>query len=106
MDKGQLDRLIGKIDKIVDQTARTEITLAKQSVILDEHIRRTNILESKVDHETGLADRKLDLLTRSLNAELRPIRTHIDNINGVGKAISLSAVIVGIVIAIMKLTAV
>ena len=37
-----------KLDKIMDTLHRMDITLAKQQVSLDEHIRRTNLLEEYV----------------------------------------------------------
>lgn len=42
------DRLEGKIDNIVDQVGNINVTLAKQHASIEEHIRRTNILEEKL----------------------------------------------------------
>jgi hypothetical protein len=42
-----------KLDKCDERLDKVDITLAKQQVILDEHVKRTNLLEEKVD-----ADRK------------------------------------------------
>lgn len=49
MKKTDLDRLEEKIDKVVEKTSSIDVTLAKQSVILDEHVRRTNLLEKKLE---------------------------------------------------------
>jgi predicted nucleic acid-binding Zn-ribbon protein len=38
---GKLDRLDGRLDSV-------DVTLAKQQVTLDEHVRRTNLLETQV----------------------------------------------------------
>lgn len=39
------EKLENKLDKIVDHISSIDITLAKQQVTLDDHIRRTEILE-------------------------------------------------------------
>lgn len=49
MKKSDLDRLENKIDNLVERTSNIDVTIAKQSVILDEHVKRTNILQSKVE---------------------------------------------------------
>ena len=49
MRKLDLDRLEGKIDKLVDDMSSLKSTAAAQKVSLDEHIRRTNILEEKME---------------------------------------------------------
>ena len=48
-DEKRLERIEDKIDKVVEHISSIDITLAKQSVVLDEHIRRTNILEKKIE---------------------------------------------------------
>jgi hypothetical protein len=48
-DTKRLERIESKIDKVVEHIGSIDVTLAKQSVILDEHIRRTNILEKKFE---------------------------------------------------------
>lgn len=42
------NRIETKIDKIVDHIGEINVTLGKQHVSLDEHIRRTAILEQKI----------------------------------------------------------
>ena len=48
-DENRLERIEDKIDKVVAHLGSIDVTLAKQSVILDEHIRRTNLIEDKLD---------------------------------------------------------
>ena len=43
-----LDKLEGKLDKLDDRIDGISVTLAKQQVSLDEHIRRTDVLEKHV----------------------------------------------------------
>jgi hypothetical protein len=44
----RLDRVETKIDGVVDRIGSIDNTLIKQSVILDEHIKRTEQLEGRV----------------------------------------------------------
>ena len=38
-----------KLDAISEKLQSIDVTLAKQHVVLDEHIRRTEILENRID---------------------------------------------------------
>lgn len=49
MDNERGERIEKKVDQIVDTISEINVTLAKQSVVLDEHIRRTALLEQAVD---------------------------------------------------------
>ncbi len=65
-DQDRLDRLEKKIDKVLDHVANHDVTAARQQVSLDEHIRRTNILEHKFE----------------------PVQKHVAMVNGALKVIS------------------
>lgn len=67
----KLERIEGKLDKVVDHIGSIDVTLAAQHVSLKEHIRRTEILEQ----------------------ELAPIKTHVNMISGALKLIGLLAAI-------------
>lgn len=45
---GKLDKIENKIDKVIDHTTSIDITLAKQHLVLEEHIKRTALLEKQV----------------------------------------------------------
>lgn len=47
--KDQLDRLEEKIDKLSDKTASIDVTLARQAVTLEEHVRRSTLLEIRME---------------------------------------------------------
>lgn len=47
MDSG--NRIEDKLDHIADRLSSIDVTLGKQSVILDEHIKRTQLLEDRVE---------------------------------------------------------
>ncbi len=44
----QLTRLEDKVDKIADTGVKQEVNLARLTVSVEEHVRRTNILEEQI----------------------------------------------------------
>ncbi len=46
------DRVFEKLDQIAEAQSDIKVTLAQQQVILDEHIRRTELLEKELDPVT------------------------------------------------------
>lgn len=44
-----LNRLDGKLDKLDDRLDKVDNTMIRQQSILDEHVRRTNLLETKME---------------------------------------------------------
>jgi hypothetical protein len=42
-------RVEAKIDKIVEHIGSIDVTIAKLTVSVDEHVRRTNILEKQIE---------------------------------------------------------
>ena len=75
-----LDRIFNKIDKIDERLSNIDTTLAKQSTSLDEHIRRTNILEE----------------------EIRPIKKHIYLVEAVFKIIGVTSLLVSIFVGLSR----
>lgn len=43
------DKLDQKLDKLLDKVGEIDVTLAAQHVSLSEHMRRTSLLESKIE---------------------------------------------------------
>lgn len=73
--RDQLDRMEGKLDKHGDAIADINVTLGKQHVVLDEHMRRTDALEKIIE----------------------PIRVRHERMNGVLKLLGLIAAMGGVV---------
>lgn len=73
MDK-RLDRLEDKIDSMISHQSRMETLLGKQAVILEEHVRRTNLLEEKI----------------------KPLEKHVVVVNALVKAVIVIASIGGV----------
>lgn len=74
-------RVEDKIDKIIDRINNIDVTLGKQSIILEEHIKRTNLLESKII----------------------PIEKHVIILNGILKFLGVIAIFVGMIEGVLKI---
>lgn len=70
-----------KLDKIMERINNIDVTLGKQSVILEEHVRRTNILEKK----------------------LEPVEKHVAMVHGALKFLGIIAIFIGIIEGTIKL---
>lgn len=83
MDK--LEKIDQKLEKINDHLGNIDVTLAKQELSLQEHIRRTNLNEQAIEH---------------LKSTLVPINKHIiaqeTGFKILGKIAAVTAFIVGV----------
>lgn len=77
----KFDKLDERMDKLDKNQSESNIILAKQEVSLSEHIKRTNLLEER----------------------LEPIEAHVQLVNGILKTIGGIAVIVTIISGIVKI---
>jgi hypothetical protein len=68
-------RVETKLDKLLDDVVEIKVTLAHNTASLDEHIRRTNILEKQVE----------------------PIKNHVTMFTGVIKAMGVASLILGVI---------
>ena len=74
MSEKKLEQIETKIDKLDNRLDSIDITLAKQHVVLEEHIKRTEILEKDV----------------------APIKTHVAKVEGALKLVGILSLIAGI----------
>lgn len=74
-------RVEDKLDKVVDKIGNIDVILGKQSVILEEHVKRTNLLEAK----------------------LIPVEKHVVMVNGAFKFLGLVAIFIGIIEGFLKI---
>ena len=74
MSDDKLDRIELKIDQINEHIGSIDVTLGKQSVILEEHTRRSLANEKAVEY---------------LKEELKPVFKHVAIVNFIGKVIGL-----------------
>jgi hypothetical protein len=77
----RLERIETKLDKVVDQISEINSTTAKQQVSLDYHIKRTDLLEKK----------------------LEPVEAHVNLISSLFKIVASIAVLAGIVATILQI---
>jgi hypothetical protein len=75
MDDQKLERIELKLDKAADHLAAIDITLTAQHVSLDEHIKRSNMLEAK----------------------LIPVERHVWMVNGALKLLGAASLMVGLI---------
>ena len=80
--KSALEKLDAKVEKIDSRVDNLDVTVGKQAVTLqsqqrslDEHIRRTNILEDKVESEVSKVFRKIDHHEAEMSKKIAPLKT-------------------------------
>lgn len=76
-----MDKLHEKIDKIHDRLGAIDITLARNTDSLVEHVRRTELLEDS----------------------LKPIQKHVSHAEGALKLVGFLSILAGITLAIFKI---
>lgn len=54
-----MDRLENKIDKMQDALVRIEVTMERNTLSLEEHMRRTNILEGELKAQKEKTEKQL-----------------------------------------------
>jgi len=81
MNNDDRDWLEGKFNKITDIQAEQAKTLERQVVTLEEHVKRTNLLEEK----------------------LAPVERHVAMVNGALKVVGAIATLAGAATGIAKL---
>jgi chromosome segregation ATPase len=85
-----VDRLLNKLDQLDERLHSIDVTLAKQEVNLQEHMRRTELLEAEVN---------------DVRASIEPVQDHVKIVNGILKFIGFLALLVGLATGLLKLLA-
>jgi hypothetical protein len=83
-----IQRIEEKLDKVGERVSNVDVTLARQAVSLEEHMRRTALLEQR---------------TEQLTVELKPLTRAHNMWSGVGKALAIIGTLVTILCASLKL---
>lgn len=81
MEDERLTRIEEKLDRVVERIGSIDVTLAEQHLSLRHHIKRTDLLEATV----------------------KPIKSHVDRVDGVVKFLGVVALVLGIAAAISKM---
>ena len=71
----RLARIEDKLDKVVEKIGSIDVTMARNTEQLAEHMRRTELLEE----------------------EVKPISTHVANLKGVTKLLAILALLAGVI---------
>ena len=85
-----LEKLDEKLDKVEERLGSIDVTLAKNTQSLDEHIRRTELAEEAI----GL-----------IKEELKPIQKHVTQVHTILQAIGFVSLVVSIAAGIVKIVA-
>lgn len=93
------DKVIEKLDKIAADVNEIKIAQAVHSSQTADQMRRFNELEKKMAHQASLHESDMEMI----EADLRPIRAHVQNVQGATKLIALVGTIIGIMIGVMTL---
>lgn len=80
-DQSVIERILDKVEQLDDHLYSIDTTLGKQSVILEEHVKRTNLLEEA----------------------LKPIQTHVGNVKGAIWFLGGLGIVTGLAVSILKL---
>lgn len=81
-------KILDKLDKIEDRLDGIDITLAKQEINLAEHMRRSDSIESYVQH---------------LEDKFVPVEKHVIMVNGIVKFIGIISIIGTIVLTLLQI---
>lgn len=81
MDKREIDRLHGKLDKLDDRLDSVDKTLVRNTVSLEDHIRRTELLEQA----------------------LKPVQQHITMLQGALKLVILFGIVASVGASLVKI---
>lgn len=82
------DKLDRKFDAVESRIDSIDKTLVKQEENLKEHMRRTDLAEKAIER---------------VDSDLKPIKKHVDMLQGVVKFVTLIGVIVGIIGGVLKI---
>lgn len=77
-----------KVDKIADDMVDIKITQAKQQVSLDEHIKRSNMLE--------------ELFLDMKEKDIEPIQENINQLRGAYKLVVFGVSLLSVIFGILK----
>lgn len=87
--KDYFDNLNNRLDEVQSVLADIRVDLARNTRSLEEHMRRTEALESAVD---------------VIRAEARPVQTHVAVVGALGKVLAAGGTVVAIVEGVLQLT--
>ena len=85
--EGLFTKIIEKLDTQSEDISVIKVDVAKNTVSLDEHIKRTNLLEESMN---------------GIREEMKPVQRHVDAVNTILKLIGFLAVIAGAITGLIS----
>jgi tetrahydromethanopterin S-methyltransferase subunit G len=73
-DKDLFERVLDRLDSIDERLNNVDKTLVKQEMNLDEHMKRSDSLETMINH---------------VKMDLEPVESHVKNVNLILKIIGI-----------------
>jgi phosphoenolpyruvate carboxylase len=86
-DKKLLEKLDEKLDLVETRLSSIDVTLAKQELNLQEHMRRSLLNEEAID---------------LIKEELKPVQKHVTQVHTILQVVGFVAVLVSIVASVVK----
>ena len=86
--KTWLEPYVTKLDRIADDITEIRVTQGSQATDLAHHIRRTDLLEDRVEQ---------------LAVSIEPVKAHVQQVRGVGIFLGVVLTVIGIAAALLKL---
>lgn len=86
-DRKLLEKLDEKLERVEEKLASIDVTLVKQEVNLQEHMRRSLLNEEAIE---------------IIKEELKPVQKHVTQVHTIFQAVGFIAVVVSIVAGVVK----
>lgn len=93
-----MEEILKQLNSIAKDISQIKVIVAVQSEQLKEHMRRTNLLEVRIEQVSK--DSKIQ--TEAIENSIKPVQKHVDQINGALKLIGLIATLVSIIGVVWK----
>jgi len=81
-------KIFEKLDKLEGIANKQEVNLAKLTVSVEEHVKRSNMMEDE---------------QKEIRKEIEPIKAHVSKVEGAVKLLAALATIAGLVLTYLKL---
>lgn len=94
-----LERIEAKVDRLDARADKQDMTLVRNTVTLEEHVRRTNLLEK--NHERIETESKTNYV--KLEKEIEPLKKALNMWRGAGKALAILGPVVALAYGIIRL---
>ena len=85
-----MDEVKSKLNKISDDIVEIKITLAAQHADISHHIKRSDLLEDKID-----------IMKQDIDHEIQPIKDHVTKVQGISSAILFALKVLAVAAAIL-----